>query len=116
LIETALGKTLHQLSYLNDDLEAMLALLDLVDDYIGVSNTNMHLRAGLGKSARVLVPLPGEWRWLWQGNSTPWFPEFQIYRETIDEGWNPARQRLSNELGVSSSTTTGQHSMTLPAD
>lgn len=54
----ALGRPAHDLSALNDDLEAMLALLALIDDYIGVSNTNMHLRAAVGKTARVLVPSP----------------------------------------------------------
>ena len=36
----------------------MLALLSLIDEYVGVSNTNMHLRAGVGKTAKVLVPAP----------------------------------------------------------
>ena len=37
------------------DRERMLALLRLIDEYLGVSNTNMHLCAGLGRSADVLV-------------------------------------------------------------
>ena len=92
--ELASGKTLHDFTQLNEDLEAMLALLDVVDDYVGVSNTNMHLRASLGKSASVLIPLPGEWRWLWQGDRSPWFPEFLIYRETIEHGWDAAMKQL----------------------
>jgi hypothetical protein len=39
------GVPVHDFSALNDDLEAMLALLALLDDYIGVSNTNMHAPA-----------------------------------------------------------------------
>ena len=54
----ALGRPAHDLSGLNENLEQMLALLLLLDDYVGVSNTNMHLRAGVGKTARVLVPAP----------------------------------------------------------
>jgi hypothetical protein len=36
----------------------------------------------------------GEWRWLWQGDRSPWFPEFLIYRETIEHGWDAAMKQL----------------------
>lgn len=93
-----LGKPLHDLTALNEDLEAMLALLALIDDYVGVSNTNMHLRAGAGKTARVLVPCPAEWRWMAQGEESPWFRGFRIYRQDPDGGWRAALERLRNDL------------------
>jgi tetratricopeptide (TPR) repeat protein len=92
-----IGRPVHDLSQTNDDLEAMLALLSLVDDYIGVSNTNMHLRAGLGLPARVLVPHPSEFRWLARGDRSPWFPEFSLYRANRN-GWQTAMERLSADL------------------
>ena len=36
-------------------LAAALAVLSVLDDYVAVSNTNVHLRDALGKPARVLV-------------------------------------------------------------
>jgi hypothetical protein len=92
------GKPLHDLTALNEDLEGMLALLALLDDYIGVSNTNMHLRAGAGRSARVLVPCPPEWRWMAAGDESPWFPGFRIYRQSIDGEWSDAVERLTSDL------------------
>ena len=91
-------RPVHDLSPLNEDLEAMLALLALIDDYVGVSNTNMHLRAGLGRSARVLVPFPSEWRWTFNKERSPWFPEFPLYREDRKSGWAAALRRLSADL------------------
>jgi hypothetical protein len=44
-IGDASGGRVVDLSALNADLEAMLALLSQIDDYVGVSNTNMHLMA-----------------------------------------------------------------------
>ena len=71
----SLGRPVHDFSDLNEDLEGMLALLALLDDYIGVSNTNTHLRAGVGKTARVLVPSPPDWRWMMNhARTSPWFP------------------------------------------
>ena len=85
--QEAMGRPVHDFSTLNDDLEAMLALLALLDDYVGVSNTNMHLRAAVGKTARVLVPTPPEWRWMAEGKESPWFPGFSVYRQGYDGGW-----------------------------
>jgi len=85
------------LSEISENLPNLLALLSLLDEYIGVSNTNMHLRAALGKSARVLVQQPAEWRWMFNGNS-PWFPEFQVYRQTADKDWSIAVSQLTKDL------------------
>jgi Flp pilus assembly protein TadD len=88
----------HDLTALNDDLEAMLALLALMDDYVGVSNTNMHLRAGASRTARVLLPRPAEWRWMISGNESPWFPGFRVYRQGPDGDWGAAFDRLARDL------------------
>lgn len=93
-----LGRPAHDFSALNDDLEAMLALLALIDDYIGVSNTNMHLRAGAGKTARVLVPSPPEWRWMAAGGESPWFPGFSVYRQGVDGDWTQALAQIESDL------------------
>src|SRR6185503_1037895 len=92
------GRTVHDLTALNEDLEAMLALLALIDDYVGVSNTNMHLRAGVGRTARVLVPRPAEWRWMQSGTRSPWFPGFRIYRQAPDGSWSRAFDLLERDL------------------
>jgi tetratricopeptide (TPR) repeat protein len=91
------GRPIHDLSDLNDDLTRMLALLACVDNYVGVSNTNMHLRAGLGLPARVLIPHPPEFRWLAAGDRSPWFPGFTLYRADRD-GWSGAMTELAADL------------------
>ncbi|MDH3437342.1 MAG: tetratricopeptide repeat protein, partial [Betaproteobacteria bacterium] len=67
----AVGKEVRDFSDLNENLEGMLAALALADEYVGVSNTNMHLRAAAGRTARVLLPCPAEWRWMAAGASYP---------------------------------------------
>lgn len=93
----SIGRAVHDLSDLNGDLARMAALLALVDDYVGVSNTNMHLRGGLGLPARVLVPHPPEFRWLAAGDRSPWFPAFRLYRAEAS-GWGDAITRLAADL------------------
>ena len=82
----------------NLDLDATLGILARLDDYAGVSSTNVHLRAGLGKAARILVPLPPEWRYGRSGSATPWFEGFGLYREEREGGWARALSTLASDL------------------
>lgn len=94
----ATGRPVFDASAMNDDLDDALALLDVLDDYVGVSNTNVHLRAALGKPGKVLVPFPPEWRWLPAGAESPWFPGFKIYRQTPQRSWDAALAALARDL------------------
>ena len=92
------GKAVTDLSPLGDDLPALLAVLAALDEYVGVSNANMHLLAGIGKTARVLVPYPGEWRWMRRAGPSPWFPGFELYRQPQSRDWSSALQELRGDL------------------
>ncbi|MGE5537293.1 MAG: tetratricopeptide repeat protein [Gemmatimonas sp.] len=98
----ALGARAHDLSALNRDLEAMLALLHTIELYVGVSNTNTHLRAGTGRPSHVLVPHPPEWRWMHTGDRSPWFPTFPLYRQeragSGRSGWENALSALRRDI------------------
>jgi tetratricopeptide (TPR) repeat protein len=96
----ACGPRLVDLSALNADLEGMLALLAQIDDYVGVSNTNMHLCAALGRGARVLVGRGVEFRWMTEGAESPWFPGFHAYRPTHQLDWIPAFDAVAADLAA----------------
>ncbi len=94
-----LGRAALDMSEVHDELEEALALLSLLDEYIGVSSTNMHLLAGIeGTRARVLVQTPAEWRWGLEGDSSPWFPNFRVYRQARDRSWDAAFAELATDL------------------
>lgn len=94
------GREVHDFTDLNSDLENMLAVLAIVDEYVGVSNTNMHLRAAAGRTARVLVPQPAEWRWMASGAISPWFPGFSVYRQSPNGDWIGALAKLKADLAA----------------
>lgn len=95
----ALGRDALDFSEVNDDLEDALAVLSLIDEYVGVSNTNVHLRAGIpGAGARVLVRTPTEWRWGSDGPSSPWFPSVRVYRDVSGGDWTGALAALEGDL------------------
>jgi hypothetical protein len=92
------GREVYDFSDVNEDFEEMLALLSVLEDYIGVSNTNMHLMAGLAKPARVLIPHPVEWRWMEGGDQSPWFRDFKLYRQDKLGCWDLAFSNLAADL------------------
>jgi tetratricopeptide (TPR) repeat protein len=92
------GRPVHDLSAVNENLEQMLAWVAVLDDYVGVSNTNVHLRASAGRTARVLVPRPPEWRWMNSGSESPWFPGFTLYRQSLEGDWDAALGALERDL------------------
>lgn len=91
----ALGRPPLDLSAVNDDLEAMLALLTLLDGMVSVPSAAVHLRAAAGRPAQVLVPSPPEFRWMAAGDRSPWFPGMTVHRQTVDGSWDEALRSLS---------------------
>ena len=89
---------MHDFSAVNEDLRDALALLAVLDEYVAVSNTNIHLRAGIGRTARVLVPSPPEWRWMRSAEGSPWFPGFSVYRQPPSRDWSAPLRRLREDL------------------
>jgi Flp pilus assembly protein TadD len=98
-LESAAQASVLDLSAMNEDLDEMLALMSVVDEYVGVSNTNTHLRAGAGRPSRVLVPWPAEWRWTRGEPRSPWFPDFPLYRANAANDWSAAMDQLAVDLG-----------------
>ncbi len=93
-----IGRPLHDLTAPNEALEDMLALLSLMDEYVTVSNTNVHLRAGTGRTSRVLVPNPPQYRWMAEGTESPWFPGCKVYRQMVKGSWDEALAALAEDL------------------
>lgn len=97
--EKSLGKKLHNYSALNNNLAGMLALLNNIDSYITVSNTNLHLRESVGGNSHVLINRPfQDWRWLADGNTSPWYPLSTVYREDENDNWQEALILLNTNL------------------
>jgi tetratricopeptide (TPR) repeat protein len=98
-LEQAFGASVIDCSDVNADLEDTLALLSLLDGYVGVSSTNIHLLGLLGHTGRVLIPFPPDWRWQSRGESL-WHPGFMTYRQSPDRDWSGALRALREDLAL----------------
>ncbi len=100
-LSTYLTRPILNAAVYHDDLENMLSLLSLIDTYISVSNTNIHLREGLQKLSHALICSPPEWRWQVHSNISTWFPNSRIYRQTPGGSWQSAISELTTCLNES---------------
>lgn len=109
--EQYLGCPIIDVAGITDDLDDLLCIQYLLDENIGVSNTNMHLRACLGLGSKVLVSLASrDWRWGTQGHTTTWFKDCKVYRESKVDDWktslNELRQDLIEKYGLANEPKT----------
>lgn len=74
---------------------ALIANLDLVitcDTAIG------HLAGALGKPVWLLQPFVADWRWMNEGETTPWYPHTRLFRQNSTRSWEEVIARVCMEL------------------
>jgi len=98
-LSSAAGRPVHDFSWVNESLPDALALLAGLDEYVAVSNTNVHLNEAIGRGTRVLVTHPSEWRWTSGDERSPWFRHARLYRQAPDGAWAEALGALRKDLG-----------------
>jgi hypothetical protein len=78
-----------------DDTAALAANLDLV---ISVDTSVAHLAGGLGRPTWVLSRYDGCWRWLLDGEDSPWYPTLRLFRQAAPLEWDPVVERVAAAL------------------
>ena len=77
------------------DTAAAIAALDLV---ISVDTSVAHLAGALGRPVWMLVPRPADWRWLEEGESSPWYPTMRLFRQRTRDDWADVIERVRDAL------------------
>jgi Flp pilus assembly protein TadD len=81
------------------DTAAIMTNLDLV---ISSCTGPAHLAGALGRPVWTILPTCCDWRWLEQGETSPWYPTMTLFRQDKPGDWGPvvARVRLALEAAV----------------
>ena len=52
-----------------------------------------------GKPVWVVLSYVPDWRWMLEGESTPWYPTMQLWRQARTGDWPEVMKRVAQELG-----------------
>jgi hypothetical protein len=80
------------------DVDGFAALLTALDLVISVDNSTVHLCGALGVPAWVLLGPAPDWRWLCEGDDSPWYPALRLFRSVRRGGWDEVMGRIAGEL------------------
>ena len=69
--------------------------MDLV---ISVDTSTLHLAAAMGKPTWLLNKYETCWRWLLEGDTSPWYATLKIYRQDAKMDWKPVLERVAADL------------------
>ena len=74
---------------------ALISNLDLV---ITIDTSIAHLAGALGKKVWLLLPFISDFRWLMNTDSSPWYPNIKLFRQTKFNSWDQILLLLKSEL------------------
>jgi len=77
------------------DTAALVANLDMV---ITVDTAVAHLSAAMGKPTWILLPTPGDFRWLLHREDSPWYPTARLFRQVEPSDWREPIARVREAL------------------
>ncbi len=77
------------------DTAALILNLDLV---ITIDTAVAHLAGILGKPVWVMLPHVSDWRWLLNRNTSPWYPNMQLFRQPRRGDWSSVVEDIALKL------------------
>ena len=98
-----LGKYAHP--FLMEDASGKLrdyadtaVVIQQMDLMVTVDTSVAHVAGAVGTPIWVLTPFIPDWRWNWEGETTPWYPSMKLYRQTSPYGWEDVMERMVQDL------------------
>jgi tetratricopeptide (TPR) repeat protein len=82
------------------DTAAVMKHLDLV---VTSDTAIAHLAGGLGVPVWLATQFAPDWRWMKEGEHSPWYPTMRLFRQTRIEHWGDVFQRMAAALLASGS-------------
>ena len=86
------------------DFSDTAALVEAMDLVVTVDTSVAHLAGALGKPVWVMLPFSPDWRWMWHGETTPWYPGMRLYRQPALGDWTTVFSRIRADLEARYST------------
>lgn len=86
---------------LDPDGEAFVdtaAVIETCDLVITLDSAIAHLSGALARPTWIALSRHGEWRWLMERTSSPWYPGTRLWRQSRLDDWTPVFAAMRTEL------------------
>ncbi len=87
--------TLRDLDPLLGDYGDLAVLIDQLDLVISVDTSVAHVAGALGKLVWTMLSYVPDWRWLLEGETTPWYPTMRLFRQEQPKDWATVMARVA---------------------
>lgn len=68
------------------------------DLMISVDSMPVHLAGALNVPVWLLLQKDADWRWMENINYSPWYPSMKIFRQKVQDNWEPVLEQITGEL------------------
>jgi uncharacterized protein (TIGR03032 family) len=80
------------------DFGDLAVIIDQLDLVITVDTPVAHMSGALGKPVWTLLSHVADWRWMLEGETTPWYPTMRLFRQTRPGDWTGVIERVAEAL------------------
>ena len=80
------------------DFGDLAVIIDQLDLVISVDSPAAHMAGALGKKTWTVLSHVADWRWMLEGETTPWYPTMRLFRQTQPGDWSGVIERVAEAL------------------
>ncbi len=93
-----LGDRIEDLSGELKNFSATASVLERLDLLVSVDTAPAHLAGAMGRPVWTLLPFVPDWRWMQEGEDSPWYPTMRLFRQRRLGDWEETVGRVKKEL------------------
>ncbi|MBL6947078.1 MAG: glycosyltransferase family protein [Rhodospirillales bacterium] len=96
--EHVFGDAIRDLAPQLTDFSETAAAIANLDVVISVDTSVVHLAGALGARVWTLLPFNPDWRWMMEGDASPWYPTMRLYRQARKKTWESVLEPVAEDL------------------
>jgi len=82
-----------------NDVSDMAAMINQLDLVICADSVTAHLAGAMDRPVWLLAPAVADWRWGYEGETSPWYPNMRIFRQPAFGDWQAPVEAIRDALG-----------------
>ncbi len=94
------SRSVRDVYEVGDGILSLAAVIERMDLVITVDTLAAHLAGALGVPCWLMLQHRADWRWMYEGDRSPWYPSLRLWRQHEPGDWGDLIERIRSELRV----------------